>query len=728
MGLTKVTYSMIEGAVINVLDYGADPTGTDDSTSQIGAAIDAGIASGNAVYIPAGTYKFDGYTNTSTNAVEVSIIGDEDEPTLIPSQAAVNAGNYMFLFNSTTYSQVTGLTLPAAILPGQTTIQLTSVTGLSAGMVIQISSNKLWYNGSRGTKRCGEIHLINSVDVGTNTITIDDYVRDSYNPSLNTLTIRAWNPSKITIKNLRLEAPYPATVVTSVGIYIQQAHNSIIENVKTKGFIQRCFTDKLSINSVYRDIECLQDADMPTATTGYGVSSDGSLGLLIDGFKSTGQRRAFDADNASDDSTTIAAVSRDWQVTNFIVRGGGAWYPATAETSYGIGMHGPSENGYICNGFISDVTNGVNARGRSTTVDNVLFGGDILNCNLVYEEGAGLTVKNCTYDSFAYPNKTSLKVYSIIVAAGGSGYLTAPTVTISAPPSGTTATATAVLTGDAVTSVTITVAGSGYTEVPTVTFTSGSGSGAVAYAVMDFVEDVRSVTGTEYFVKCGIGNTDSDVCYYDIPIVIENNVVKGCYGSFIITYENTTDSNPYIENLYISNNQVESIADPATTFEFMTAGASGTTLVNGEVKNNTIKLITGVYARWFDTDYVVGGRKTNNSYVNFKFEDHYYVTIGDDSVIMLPLVSKSSDRVLVEVMERNSTGYIFYVTPNTANIYSVVDIANTPSYVDITATGAALTGTTGTDGLLTFGLTSVPQNLYVQNRTGSQKSYKIRVS
>lgn len=60
MSLTKVSYSMITGAPVNVLDYGADPTGVADSTSAIQAAIDYAYAGGvglaGAVYIPAGNY------------------------------------------------------------------------------------------------------------------------------------------------------------------------------------------------------------------------------------------------------------------------------------------------------------------------------------------------------------------------------------------------------------------------------------------------------------------------------------------------------------------------------------------------------------------------------------------------------------------------------------------------------------------------------------------------
>jgi hypothetical protein len=61
MALTKVSYSMITGASLNVLDYGADPTGVADSTSAIQAAVDAAYTQYNrTVYVPNGIYRLDG--------------------------------------------------------------------------------------------------------------------------------------------------------------------------------------------------------------------------------------------------------------------------------------------------------------------------------------------------------------------------------------------------------------------------------------------------------------------------------------------------------------------------------------------------------------------------------------------------------------------------------------------------------------------------------------------
>lgn len=71
MSLTKVSYSMITGAPVNVVDFGADPTGVADSAAAIQAAFDtittyatanqtnenAARALAKRIYFPAGSYK-----------------------------------------------------------------------------------------------------------------------------------------------------------------------------------------------------------------------------------------------------------------------------------------------------------------------------------------------------------------------------------------------------------------------------------------------------------------------------------------------------------------------------------------------------------------------------------------------------------------------------------------------------------------------------------------------
>ena len=72
MSLTKVTYSMIEGSPINVLDYGATGDGATNDTAAIQAAINALPANGGAIYFPVGTYL----TDSLTGVTGLKFLGD----------------------------------------------------------------------------------------------------------------------------------------------------------------------------------------------------------------------------------------------------------------------------------------------------------------------------------------------------------------------------------------------------------------------------------------------------------------------------------------------------------------------------------------------------------------------------------------------------------------------------------------------------------------------------
>lgn len=78
MSLTKVSYSMIQGAPVNVLDFGADPTGVANSTAAIQAAIDS--ISAGVVILPIGTYKTVATINMKNG---VSLVGAGSYATVI---------------------------------------------------------------------------------------------------------------------------------------------------------------------------------------------------------------------------------------------------------------------------------------------------------------------------------------------------------------------------------------------------------------------------------------------------------------------------------------------------------------------------------------------------------------------------------------------------------------------------------------------------------------------
>ena len=82
MSLTKVSYSMINGAPVNIKDFGAVGDGVADDTTAIQAAIDSFGGDAANIYIPAGTYKTTAALNVLGNLN--TIFGDGDNSIIAP--------------------------------------------------------------------------------------------------------------------------------------------------------------------------------------------------------------------------------------------------------------------------------------------------------------------------------------------------------------------------------------------------------------------------------------------------------------------------------------------------------------------------------------------------------------------------------------------------------------------------------------------------------------------
>jgi len=103
-----------------------------------------------------------------------------------------------------------------------------------------------------------------------------------------------------------------------------------------------------------------------------------------------------------------------------------------------------------------------------------------LNDKLFYSDGLG-TLKYISSSNLS--NSTAAgKISRIDVINQGSNHSSIPTITVAAPPSGITATATAVVSNDGnLVFITITNPGSGYTTAPAITISPAASSHAVAF-------------------------------------------------------------------------------------------------------------------------------------------------------------------------------------------------------------------------------------------------------
>jgi hypothetical protein len=175
-----------------------------------------------------------------------------------------------------------------------------------------------------------------------------------------------------------------------------------------------------------------------------------------------------------------------------------------------------------------------------------------------------VTVNGCNTKSMpgAVVTLSRKLVATITVTNGGTGYTSAPTVTFGTT-NGNGATATATISGGAVTAVTVT-AGGAYTAAPTVGFSGGGGSGATATSTLSAATTVDTVTTSLGLQTVTITNAGSG--YKTNP----NVTVTGGGGSGAVV--TATISNAAVASVSLTNGGSNYTTAPAVT---VTGGGTG---------------------------------------------------------------------------------------------------------------------------------------------------------
>lgn len=111
MSLTKASYSMITGAPVNVLDYLPAAqvalilaNNSAQDATVVTAGINAAIAAANAVYFPSGTYIINATVgNSGTNPIARTLVGEDQQKTIIKSAASWTSSSMVWFGNSSGY-------------------------------------------------------------------------------------------------------------------------------------------------------------------------------------------------------------------------------------------------------------------------------------------------------------------------------------------------------------------------------------------------------------------------------------------------------------------------------------------------------------------------------------------------------------------------------------------------------------------------------------------------
>jgi polygalacturonase len=125
MALTKVSYSMIQGAPVNVVDFGATGDGITDDTAAIQSAINRAATTNSSVFFPAGTYLIQGTLTAGTLAV---LYGEGIDKTILKKKSA-STGHILDILGTTQKYDVdiSGMTF--------------DVNGIDSGIVAEYVTN-----------------------------------------------------------------------------------------------------------------------------------------------------------------------------------------------------------------------------------------------------------------------------------------------------------------------------------------------------------------------------------------------------------------------------------------------------------------------------------------------------------------------------------------------------------------------------------------------------------
>jgi hypothetical protein len=150
MALTKVSYSMITGAPVNVLDFGATGDGVTDDTDAILAAIAAMPSSGGALFFPAAMYivNSDNLNGLKFNGKSNFVVEGYGATIKVKAGASVVGGYEVMSFFNCSNGAINGLTIDGnranRTIPGETSAHLlticTSCSQITVNDVIAVNS------------------------------------------------------------------------------------------------------------------------------------------------------------------------------------------------------------------------------------------------------------------------------------------------------------------------------------------------------------------------------------------------------------------------------------------------------------------------------------------------------------------------------------------------------------------------------------------------------------
>lgn len=307
MSLTKTTYSMISGAVANILDFGADPTGVTSSSTSIQAALDSSLS----VFMPAGTYKI----NTPIFVpINVQLWGAGIGATILSISAdvicmRVTGSNVRLGYFSITVSAAThtnsGIEVGDGVIPAGRCVIDSLVVSNVGSHGFEIRSGNLGNIHNSGTSNCGG----NGLNFGIESIDTNSWTMDGYNEFSNNTLDGVHISGNGTANSPR--AHQLNGIVSQgngrYGVYVNSGQNIINAYCETSG-TANFYIDTLGIgNQVSTTEGVITDMGTGNLLFNYNIQADYSRQIATDGIKLTGVGY-----NVTDPTTLDAYIEGTW--------------------------------------------------------------------------------------------------------------------------------------------------------------------------------------------------------------------------------------------------------------------------------------------------------------------------------------------------------------------------------------------------------------------------------
>jgi len=183
---------MITGAPVNVKDYGATGDGSTNDAAAIQAAITAVATTGQAIYVPAGTYKI---SSVLTSSGHLNMFGDGDKSVL--DFSGITSGSSGITVTGT----ITEIQAVSSASAGSLTITFASAPSLTTGDVFFLFDDAVLWNSIRAYYYAGEWLECRGVSGS------DAYTTNPLYSSYTAATVNVYklnSKPKVSFKNLKL--------------------------------------------------------------------------------------------------------------------------------------------------------------------------------------------------------------------------------------------------------------------------------------------------------------------------------------------------------------------------------------------------------------------------------------------------------------------------------------------------------------------------------------------